>query len=244
MPIDPRVLISICARGGSKGVPHKNIRPLLGLPLIAHTIRQALNWPQRAHVIVSTDSEEIAAIARQYGADTPFLRPPHLATDSVSKMPVLVHALEAAERHYQERFDVLLDLDPTSPVRTTEDIERGWRLFRDSKRAVCFSVVRARKNPYFNMVERDASGRVTRVKVLDAPAPSRQAAPMVFEMNASIYFYAREFLASNPGSLWEGDLDYFEMGRESAFDIDEEEDFIVAELMMQRHLARRTQSGG
>jgi CMP-N-acetylneuraminic acid synthetase len=67
---------------------------------------------------------------------------------------------------------------------------------------------------------------------------------MVFEMNASIYFYAREFLASNPGSLWEGDLDYFEMGRESAFDIDEEEDFIVAELMMQRHLARRTQSGG
>jgi len=242
MTTHPRVLVSICARKGSKGVLLKNIRPLLGLPLIAHTVRQALEWPRKTHVLVSTDSEEIAEIARQHGADTPFLRPEHLATDTVAKMPVLIHALEQAEKYYREKFDVLLDLDPTSPVRTVEDIERGWRVFRDSKKAVCFSVVRGRKNPYFNMVERGADGHVRLVKTLEGSFASRQAAPAVFEMNASIYFYTREFLLSNPRSLWEDDPEFFEMGPETAFDIDEERDFLITELMMQRLLERNTTS--
>jgi CMP-N-acetylneuraminic acid synthetase len=238
----PRVLVSICARKGSKGVRLKNIRPLLGLPLIAHTIRQALEWPRKARVLVSTDSEEIAEIARKYGADAPFLRPERLATDSIAKMPVLIHALKQAEEHYREKFDVLLDLDPTSPVRTVDDIEHGWNVFRGSNKAVCFSVVRARKNPYFNMVERDANGHVRLVKTLEGPFASRQAAPAVYDMNASIYFYTREFLFSEPRSLWEGDPEFFEMGPESAFDIDEERDFLITELMMERLLRRNAVS--
>ncbi|HYT74980.1 MAG TPA: acylneuraminate cytidylyltransferase family protein [Vicinamibacterales bacterium] len=234
----PRVLVSICARHGSKGVRLKNVRPLLGVPLIAHTIRQALAWPRAARVIVSTDSEAIGAVARQYGAETPFVRPAHLATDTVPKMPVLIHALETAERHYGEQFDVLLDLDPTSPVRTPDDIERGWLAFQESKKAVCFSVVRARKNPYFNMVERDAEGHVRLVKSMGGTFAARQAAPAVFDMNASIYFYTRGFLLSTPQSLWEGDPECFEMGPETAFDIDEERDFLIIELMMQRLAAR------
>jgi N-acylneuraminate cytidylyltransferase/CMP-N,N'-diacetyllegionaminic acid synthase len=238
MNVDPRVLVSVCARHGSKGVPLKNIRPLLGVPLIAHTIGHALAWPRKARVVVSTDSEEIAVVARRHGADTPFLRPAYLATDTVPKMPVLVHAFEEAERHYGERFDVLLDLDPTAPVRSVEDIERGWRHFMDTRAAVCFSAVRARKNPYFNMVEKDPTGRVRLVKALDAPFASRQAAPPVWEMNASIYFYRREFLLSGPRSLWEGRPELFEMGPETAFDIDEERDFVIAELMMRRMTER------
>lgn len=232
MPNHPNILVSICARKGSKGVRLKNIRPLHGLPLIAHTVRQALAWPRGAKVVVSTDSGEIAEIARQHGAETPFLRPAELATDTVAKMPVLIHALEASEKHYGTKFDVMLDLDPTSPVRTVDDIERGWETFRQSGRAVCFSVVKARKNPYFNMVERDAGGHVRLVKTLDKAFASRQAAPAVWDMNASIYFYKRDFLLSRPGSLWEGDPELFEMPPESAFDIDEERDFVITELMM------------
>lgn len=232
MTTDPAILVTICARKGSKGVRLKNIRPLHGLPLIAHTVRQALAWPRKLKVVVSTDAEEIAEVARRHGADTPFLRPAELATDTIAKMPVLIHALEASEKHYGMKFDVMLDLDPTSPVRTVEDIERGWNAFRQSGRAVCFSVVKARKNPYFNMVERDTSGHVRLVKTLDKAYASRQAAPAVWDMNASIYFYNRDFLLSRPGSLWEGDPECFEMPPESAFDIDEERDFVITELMM------------
>lgn len=232
MTTDPAILVTICARKGSKGVRLKNIRPLHGLPLIAHTVRQALAWPRKLKVVVSTDAEEIAEVARLHGADVPFLRPAELATDTVAKMPVLIHALEASEKHYGMKFDVMLDLDPTSPVRTTDDIERGWKTFRDSGRAVCFSVVKARKNPYFNMVERDSGGHVRLVKVLDKAFASRQASPAVWDMNASIYFYKREFLLSHPTSLWEGDPECFEMPPESAFDIDEERDFVITELMM------------
>ena len=116
--------------------------------------------------------------------------------------------------------------------RLLEDIERGWQAFTRSGRPVCFSVVRARKNPYFNMVERDSGGHVRLVKTLDKTYASRQSAPAVWDMNASIYFYKRDFLLSRPGSLWEGDPECFEMPPESAFDIDEERDFVITELMM------------
>lgn len=232
MHTDSNILITICARKGSKGVHLKNIRPLHGSPLIAHTIRQALAWPRKSKIVVSTDAEEIANIANEYGAETPFVRPAHLATDTAGKLPVLIHALEESEKLYKSKFDVILDLDPTAPVRTPEDIERGWDTFRRSGRAVCFSVVKARKNPYFNMVERDANGHVRLVKALDRAYASRQAAPTVWDMNASIYFYKREFLLSRPNSLWEGDPELFEMPPESAFDIDEERDFAITELMM------------
>lgn len=232
MSADPTILVSICARKGSKGVRLKNIRPLHGLPLIAHTIRQALAWPRKTKVVVSTDSEEIAEIARQHGADTPFIRPAELATDTVAKMPVLIHVLEESEKHYGMTFDYMLDLDPTSPVRTVGDIERGWETFRRSGRAACFSVVKSRKNPYFNMVERDAGGQVRPVKMLDKAFASRQAAPVVWDMNASIYFYKRDFLLSRPSSIWEGGTECFEMPLESAFDIDDERDFVITELMM------------
>ena len=145
-----------------------------------HTIEQALAWPRKHRVVFSTDGEEIAEVARRHGADVPFMRPEHLATDTIGKMPVLIHAFEAAEAHYQEEFDILVDLDPTAPLRRQADLDLGLETFLKSGRDACISVVKARKNPYFNMVERDARGDVVLSKTTGSPFFSRQASPQVW----------------------------------------------------------------
>ena len=230
----PSVLVTICARGGSKGVPGKNIRPLLGKPLIGFTIELAQRWRGTSQVVVSTDCPEIASVAKGFGASVPFRRPTSLATDTAGKMPVIIHALQQSENHFGQVFDFVLDLDPTAPIRTLEDLESGWKIFRATRAKACFSVVKARKNPYFNMVERNKSGRIALVKALNAPIFSRQSAPQVWDMNASAYFFTRNFLKSNPSSLWESEPEVFEMPPISAFDIDEERDFVIVEALM-RH---------
>lgn len=232
-----KALVTICARKGSKGLPAKNIRPLLGRPLISHTIEHAIRWtsPQISskRIVVSTDGEEIAAIAKSAGAEVPFLRPAELANDTIGKMPVLMHVLLASERIFQERYDVMIDLDPTSPIRRTTDIDNGFNTFLSAACDVCFSVTRARKNPYFNMVERTADAGVRLVRQLpESIVHSRQAAPDVWDMNASIYIYKPEFLRSNPATLWKGKAELFEMPPESAFDIDLERDFHIVEALM------------
>lgn len=230
------ILVTICARGGSKGLPGKNIKPLLGKPLIAHTIEQALNWGKATHVVVSTDSEEIAEVARKHGALVPFMRPQILSTDASGKLPVITHALKECEKIFSTRFDLTLDLDPTSPLRRNEDIELGLETYFKNNVPVCFSVVKARKSPYFNMVERNNEGKIVLIKKSPMSVLSRQKSPAVWDMNASIYFYSRDFLLNDPVSLWNVESEIFEMNKESAFDIDEERDFIVTEALMKHFL--------
>lgn len=236
-----KALITICARKGSKGLPAKNIRPMLGKPLILHTIEQAIHWKNpkisSRRIMVSTDGEEIAKIAKEGGAEVPFLRPADLANDTVGKMPVLSHALLEGEKFFQEKFDLVLDLDPTSPIRRIEDIDSGFEKFSESNVDVCFSVTRARKSPYFNMVEREEQlNKVRLVKSLNQTVHSRQAAPNVWDMNASIYVYKSEFLRAHPETLWQGKTEFFEMPPDSAFDIDLERDFHVVEALMKLRL--------
>ncbi len=232
-----KILVSICARKGSKGLPSKNIHPLLGQPLITHTIEQALAWPKSTKVVVSTNCEKTAEIAKNSGAEVPFLRAEHLATDTIGKMPVLIDAFQRSEEYFKEKFDLLLDLDPTAPIRTPKDLDKGLETFQKSGCAVCFSVTKARKSPYFNMVERDDQGRVVLSKRPAKPFASRQAGHDVWDMNASIYLYSREFLLSNPGSLWDARLEMFEMPPESAFDIDLERDLVIVEALM-KHMQK------
>lgn len=230
-----KILVTVCARGGSKGLPGKNIRPLFGKPLIAHTIELARAWNPAARIVVSTDSEEIAQAGRNAGAETPFMRPPELASDTAGKVPVLTHALRESERFFGERYDRILDLDPTSPIRELSDLDRALKCFESKRLDVCFSVVKARKNPYFNMVERSKDGAIGLVKPLTG-APTgftgRQAAPEVWDINASIYVYDRDFLLKEPQNLWVGRCEIFEMNAVSAFDIDQERDFVVVEALM------------
>ena len=126
------VLAVIPARGGSKGVPRKNIRPLLGKPLIAYTIEAALQCTLLDDVVVSTDDVEIAEVSCQLGAQVPFLRPPELAQDRAPSLPVVQHCVEAMEKQRTVRYDTIVMLQPTTPLRTSSDIEQGVRLLHET----------------------------------------------------------------------------------------------------------------
>lgn len=231
------ILATICARGGSKGVKNKNIRPLAGRPLIAYTIGQVLRWGKASEVVVSTDSGEIAAAARECGALVPFLRPPELATDESPKVPVIRHALRESERVFQKAYDCVVDVDATAPIRKPDDLENCLRIFEEKKPSTLFSVVEAHKNPYFNMVERDGSGYVRLCKTLPASVHRRQDVPPVYDMNASIYFYQRSYLMdeSNRGPVSGKSLAYV-MDPLSSFDIDREVDFKFIEFLIQEKI--------
>jgi len=228
-----KVLVTICARGGSKGVKNKNIRPLLGKPLIAHTILQAKAWKRADRIVVSTDSPEIAAVAKDFGAEVPFMRPAELATDTADKLPVIRHACREAERIFQEKFDLIVDLDVTSPLRTVKDLENCYDLFIEKKPDTLFSVVRSHKNPYFNMVEVDKEGTAHLCKSLPQEVHRRQDAPVVYAMNASIYFFKRDFLLDDRApSLFAGKAIAYEMNELSSTDIDREVDFKFVEFLV------------
>lgn len=233
------VLVTVCARGGSKGLPNKNIAVVGGLPLIAHTIRQAKSWGKAARVVVSTDSEQIAEVARAHGAEVPFLRPAALATDGASKLHALTHALRESERVFGQKFDVVLDLDPTAPIRKPGDLDRALEIFLTAGKPVCYSVTRARKNPYFNVVERSKDGKVSLSKRLDAAVFRRQDAPEVWEMNAAMYVYARDFLLSDPTTFWDVETEIIPMAPECAFDIDSERDRVIVEALMKHYVEER-----
>lgn len=227
-----KILLTICARGGSKGVKNKNIRLLRGLPLIVYTIKQALSWGKAAHVVVSTDSPEIAQIAKKFGAAVPFMRPPELATDIAPKIPVLRHALKSCEKIFHDKYDAVLDLDPTAPVRTRSDLDKSLKLFFAKSPKSLFSVVEAHKNPYFNMVE-EVGGRVRLCKKLCAAPTSRQGAPKVYAMNASIYVYNRDYLLNEKNIHPVGDNSViYLMNDLCGVDIDREIDFKFIEFLV------------
>ena len=223
-------IISICARGGSQGVPGKNIRPLLGKPLIAWTIEQALASGLADGVFVSTDDAQIAAVATAHGATVPFVRPAELATAATAKVPVIQHLvgwLEAKGRI----VDRIIDLDPTSPLRDLADIHACAALL-DPQTDVVITGYESDKNPYFNMVELKQSGFYGRVCAPPTEIAGRQQAPKVYAMKASIYAWHRHTLAQ---SLWSHPrIRLHPMPRERSIDIDHPVDFELVELLMKR----------
>ncbi len=188
-------LITICARGGSKGIPGKNIKELNGKPVIAYTIEFAQKYAEKHGAVVglSTDSEEIKHVAAQYGLITEYLRPQELGNDTVGKIPVITALMDFQEKKHQKSFDYVIDLDITSPLRTIKDIEEAMQKLESQPDAYnIFSVNHANRNPYFNMVEENPNGFVTVVKNTGAIF-SRQEAPAVYDMNASFYIFRKNF---------------------------------------------------
>lgn len=222
----------IGARGGSKGVAGKNIRPMLGKPLIGWSIEQALACPEIRRVVVSTDSDAIAEAAMSFGAEAPFRRPAELASDSAGKWGVWQHALAACEQHYGEPIDILVDLDCTSPLRDPEDIQRAIRQFQGANVDAVFSVCEARKNPYFNLVE-EVDGTLRVSKALPAPILRRQDAPRVYEHVASIYVLSPHYLRRANGLL-AGRTQGYDIGASKSLDVDSEFDFELIEYLMRR----------
>ena len=235
--MDKKILVIVAARGGSKGVKNKNIKDLCGKPLIAHTLTQAKQWGKATRLICSTDSQAIADVASQYGADIPFVRPGEMATDTAGKMDVLRHALKECEAIYGERYDIVIDLDVTAPVRRAEDIEGAFETFCRQHPDAVVSVVPARKSPYFNMLEEMPDGSIRLSKMPDRPILRRQDAPKVYDMNASIYVYDRNYILNQATRTGiQGRTLIWVMDELSAFDIDTEKDFIFVEYLVSKGL--------
>ena len=222
-----KTIASICARGGSVGVPRKNIKMLHGLPLIAHTILQAKACGQIDEVYVSTDDAEIAEVARSYGAQVPFLRPAHLATSAAGKVPVIAHLADWVEQNVGP-FDRLVDLDPTSPLRLGSDIDSCLDLL-DADTDVVITAFESEKNPYFNMVSHQADGNIGLVCGSPDGIVARQQAPAVYSMNASIYVWHRHTICKG---LWKGRVRLHVMPRERSVDIDSPLDFKIVDMLM------------
>lgn len=230
-----RTIATVCARGGSKGLPGKNVRHFLGKPLIVHTIEQALACAELHGVYVSTDDAGIAEVARSAGAVVPYLRPAELAGDMAPKLPVIEHLVQHLE---QQGMVVgrIVDLQPTSPLRDSSDIAQAMACQSDANAELVVSVRAASDNPYFNLVEADADGWLHLSK--GGGNTRRQAAPDVFALNGSIYVWQREALrrSTQPGQgLWTNRIARYTMQRWKSVDIDDLEDFELAEWMASRH---------
>ncbi len=211
-------------------MPDKNLRPLLGKPLMAYTIEQALQSGLFKHVVVSTDSQKIAEAARSFGAEVWFIRPPEMATDSASKLPAIRHALLESEHYFGHKFDVLVDLDVTSPLRLVEDITGAYEQFVREDADILITASPSRKNPYFNMVE-NVNGLIQIVKQFNKQIERRQDAPQVFDMNASIYIWKRKALLEYD-TLFTDKTALFVMPEERSVDIDTELDWNIVEYII------------
>lgn len=223
-------LVIIPARGGSKGIPGKNIKPLGGKPLIAYSIEIALAVTYKEHICVSTDDAEIAAVAKSCGVDIPFTRPAELSTDEAGSQEVLLHAVD----HYKTaglNFDRVILLQPTSPFRTAKHVEEANSLYKlDCDMVV--SVFESDANPYYNLFEKD--GDVLR-KSKPGNYTRRQDCPPVYQLNGSIYVINPESLANKKMSEFEQVLPY-EMPSKYSIDLDTMADWEVAEYYLEKEL--------
>jgi CMP-N-acetylneuraminic acid synthetase len=229
------LLITICARGGSKGLPGKNIKKLNGRPLIDYSIKHALRFhdlysENNIDISLSTDCEEIKSIAKDCGLESKYTRPKYLANDTVGKIEVLDHILKYQESRNNKKYDFILDLDVSSPLRTIEDLQKAFEIIKTNNSALnIFSVSKAHKNPYFNVVEFKEDGFCKLVKLNDSK--SRQLAPIVFDMNASFYIYRKTFFDQNLKSAITNRSLMFLMNH-ACFDIDEPIDFDIMEFLL------------
>jgi N-acylneuraminate cytidylyltransferase len=225
--LDPCLAV-IPARGGSKGLPGKNVRPLAGLPLLAHSVRCAERVPRIRRTIVSTDSAEIAEVARAAGAEVPFLRPAELARDDTPTIPVLQHALAELERRDGCTYGSVLLLEPTSPARLPEDVDRAFALLdADPGADGVVACSRPHFNPFYvGVVERD--GYVARA--FDGPAyVRRQDVPQFFRINGALFLWRRDFVRRTAPAWLDGRHRMLEIPEARAFSIDDAQDLALAE---------------
>ncbi len=227
------ILISICARGGSKGIPGKNIKKINGIPLIVYTIDTAKAFSQKHNTIISisTDDLDIKQTAENFGIKSNYIRPEYLATDSAGKIDVIRDLINYEEKKSGIKFDIILDLDVTSPLRTIDDLENAYSSFMiDEEALTLFSVNPSNRSPYFNMVEKNESGYYQLSKKLDTTILTRQTAPLVYDLNASFYFYRRKFFDLDLKTPITNKSLIFEM-KHLCFDLDHPHDFDFLEYL-------------
>ena len=229
-----RVIALIPARGGSKGVPRKNIRPLAGKPLIAYSIETARASKLIERVVVSTDDAEIAAIARRYGADVPFMRPAELAQDDSPEWLTWQHAVRTLQvAEIGASIDAFVCVSPTSPLRAVEDVDACIAMLLNSDADLVMTICRSERNPYFNMVVLDADGCARVVIKPERPIFRRQDAPVVYDITTVAYAFRPTFVLRT-SSEFDGKVRAVVVPIERAVDIDTELDFAFAEFLLSR----------
>ena len=228
------VLGTVCARGGSKGVPGKNIRLLGGRPLICHTLDCARASALLDHCVVSSDDEAILKVAREHGYAAACKRPPELATDSISRIEAIRHALLWAETAQGRTYDIVVDLGVATPLKSTADLDACLHMLVAQKSGNLLTAAPAAKNPYFNMVE-VVDGRVKLVCAERRGVSCRQEAPAVYDMNDAFNVWRRSVLFSATPQFNESTRLYV-MPAGRSVDIDTEMDFKLAHLYWQEQL--------
>lgn len=226
------VLAVIPARGGSKGLPRKNILDLAGKPLIAWTIEAAHNSAIIDRLILSSDDEEIAEVASRWGCDVPFMRPDYLAADHSTSIDVAIHALDTLAKSY----DYIVWLQPTTPLRLGSDIDAAIKICEKKGAPSCVSVVDAGKSPYW-MYSIDGNGALEPVMSKDLATCQRQELPPAYTLNGAVYVTKTQWLRENEKFMNGGSFAHV-MPPERSIDIDSALDFKIAGmLLLERKLA-------
>ncbi|WP_164126610.1 acylneuraminate cytidylyltransferase family protein [Sphingobacterium luzhongxinii] len=231
-----RGLITICARGGSKGIPGKNIKEIAGKSLIAYSIEVAilLSKDHDIDIYLSTDSSDIKQAVESLGVEgvnTSYVRPDFLANDTAGKLDVIKEVKKYAEKQKNSKYDFLIDLDVTSPLRTIVDLHAAIDLLFGNEEAVnLFSVSPANRNPYFNMVEEQPDGFYSLCKT--GQFLTRQSAPKVYDMNASFYVFKEKFFEENYKTVITDKSIVYEVPH-LCFDLDHPIDFEIMSYLME-----------
>ena len=230
------MIVFIPARGGSKGVPGKNIKPLCGKPLIAYTIEACKNAKHIDRVIVTTDDEDIARVAREYGAEVPFMRPEYLASDTASAVDVYIHAAEFVMEETGDKLDKFMVCLPTVPCRDSHHIDEAIEQFQEQGATTLISFTEAEVPPgWYHVV--DENGRVKNAGFGAAGSniANRQTNATFYIPNGAIYILDYQLLKENRTYYCDNTTTYV-MSREDSVDIDYPIDFEIATLMMEKKL--------
>lgn len=229
-----KILFVIPARGGSKGIPGKNIKPMGGIPLICRSIDIARKFVDDKDICVTTDSDEIINVVCQHGMEVPFKRPDYLATDTASSYDVLIHALD----FYKSKgidYDWMVLLQPTSPFRKEEDLRKMLDMMTDDLDMVV-SVKQAETNPYYNCYAVNEQGYLQKFIKTPGAGYGRQAArPVIYEKNGSVYVIKIDSLRKQKINEFEK-VRFYEMDKVYSIDLDEPLDWIFAEAVLNNHL--------
>jgi len=233
---DKNILGLIPARGGSKGLPRKNIKPLLGKPLIAWTIEQALASKYLDKVVVSTDDKEITEISKKYGAEIPFVRPKELAEDNAKGIDVVLHTIDwLKENDKKKQYDLIILLQPTSPLRKSDDIDRAIELLFLKEAKAIVSVCEVDHHPLWanTLPEDGCMKNFIRQEVMNK---NRQELPIFYRLNGAIYLVYCDYIKEQESFFGEKTFAYI-MPKERSIDIDNEIDFKLAQILVKNNIS-------
>lgn len=226
-----KYIVLICARGGSKGLPGKNIKPLNGIPLIGWSINIAKQLNKVSRIIISTDSDDIVKVAKDFGAEVPFMRPENLAQDDSPEWQVWQHAINHIEESDNEDIDAIVVLPVTAPLRSIEDVNACIDLFESEEVDSVITVSEANRSPYFNMTVNDDSGYASLVISPENQIIRRQDAPEVFDMTTVAYVVNTNAVKLSNG-VFKGKVKSIVIPQERSIDIDTLLDFKIAECLI------------